>query len=86
MLMAGIDGVLNGTDPGEPLDANPAGRLPASLGEALDALETDHDFLTRDGVFTDDLIGAWLDHKRTNEVAEVARRPHPYELALYLNA
>lgn len=80
MLMAGIDGVLNGTDPGEP------GRLPASLGEALDALEAGHDFLTMGDVFTDDIIGAWLEHKRTNEVAELKRRPHPYELALYFDA
>ena len=85
MLMAGIDGVLDGTDPGD-ADVVRRDGLPGSLGEALDALEADHDFLTRGDVFTEDLIGAWLEHKRTNEVAEVARRPHPYELALYFDA
>ena len=96
MLMAGIDGVLNATDPGAPLDvdlsrppadeAARAGRLPRSLDESLDALEADHDFLTRGDVFTSDLIRAWLEHKRANEIAEVNRRPHPYELALYFDA
>ena len=79
-LMAGVDGVLNGADPGPP------DRLPASLGEALDALEADRDFLARGDAFTDDLIGAWVEHKRTNDVADVERRPHPYELALYFDA
>ena len=89
MLMAGIDGILNGTDPGEPLDDDPGattGRLPASLDESLDALEADHEFLTRGDVFTEDLIGAWIEHKRANEIAEVKRRPHPYETALYFDA
>ena len=36
-------------------------------------------------MFTDDLIEAWLEYKRNNEVAEVKRRPHPYELALYFD-
>ena len=69
MLMAGVDGVLNGTDPGEPLDGDPNGRLPTSLGEALDALEADHDFLTRGDVFTAELIGTSLEYERTNELA-----------------
>ena len=96
MLMAGIDGILNGTDPGEPLDVEPnrlsadaparTGRLPRSLDASLDALEADHNFLTRGNVFTDDLIGAWLEYKRSHEIEEVRRRPHPYELALYFDA
>ena len=96
MLMAGIDGILNATDPVGPPDVDPSrptadeaartGWLPRSLDESLDALEADHDFLTRGGVFTRDLIGAWLEYKRANEIAEVNRRPHPYELALYFDA
>ena len=81
MLMAGADGILNETDP-----AAARGRPPASLGEALDALEADHEFLTRGGVFTADLIGAWIEYKRANEVEEVRRRPHPHETALYFDA
>ena len=69
ILMAGVDGVLNGTDPGEPLDGDPTPRLPTSLGEALDALEADHDFLTRGDVFTEELIGTWLEYERTPELA-----------------
>ena len=96
MLMAGIDGILNAADPGEPPDVDPSrpaadeaartGRLPRSLDESLDALEADHDFLTRGDVFTSDLIRAWLEYKRANEIDEVNRRPHPYELALYFDA
>ena len=96
MLMAGIDGILNATDPGRTPDVDPSrpaadeaartGRLPQSLDESLDALEADHDFLTRGDVFTRDLIGAWLEYKRANEIDEVNRRPHPYELALYFDA
>ena len=96
MLMAGVDGILNATDPVGPPDVDPGrtldaeaartGRLPRSLDESLDALEADHDFLTRGGVFTGDLIRAWLKYKRANEIDEVNRRPHPYELALYFDA
>ena len=42
--------------------------MPASLEEALDALEADHDFLKAGGVFTDDLIETWVGYKRANEV------------------
>ena len=96
MLMAGIDGIVNKTDPGEPIDvdlyhlppeeAAKIGRVPGSLDEALDALEADHDFLTKGDVFTGDLIETWLDFKRTNEIDEVKQRPHPYEFSLYFDA
>ena len=96
MLMAGIDGIINKTDPGEPLDVNlyelsaeqaaNVKQVPGSLPEALDALESDHDFLVRSEVFTEDLIEVWLDYKRTREVDELRLRPHPYEFLLYFDA
>ena len=58
-------------------------QVPASLPEALDALEADHDYLTEGGVFTPDLIETWLDYKRTHEITPVAQRPHPHEFELY---
>ena len=96
MLMAGLDGVVNKIDPGEPLDvdlyelsAEQAGQVqqvPGSLDEVLDALEEDHEFLLKGDVFTRDLIETWLDYKRRNEVDEVRLRPHPYEFFLYYDA
>ncbi len=96
MMMAGIDGIVNKTDPGEPLDADvyhlsteeldKIRHVPTSLDESLDALEADHDFLTKGDVFTADLIETWLDQKRTNEIDEVRMRPHPYEFSLYFDA
>ena len=62
MLMAGLDGVEQGLDPGKPADfdlfeeAADVPQVPGSLAEALDALETDHEFLTRGGVFSEELI------------------------------
>ncbi len=95
MLMAGIDGVLNQIDPGSPLDQNlydlspeeaaKVQQVPGSLGESLDALEQDHEFLFRGDVFTPDLIETWLDYKRTNELDAVRLRPHPYEYFLYFD-
>ncbi len=93
MLMAGLDGIINKIDPGEPLDKNiydmPPEELknvpsaPASLEEALAALERDHSFLLKGDVFTGDVINAWIDYKFSREVQEMALRPHPYEYALY---
>jgi glutamine synthetase len=59
--------------------------VPTSLERVLDALEDDHDFLLSGGVFTSDLLEAYLEHKRV-EVDEVRLRPHPWEFALYLDA
>ena len=93
ILMAGLDGVENRIDPGEPLDKNIYGlppeelanipSAPGSLEEALANLEADHDFLLKGDVFTPDLIQMWLDYKRKNEVEAIRLRPHPYEFALY---
>jgi glutamine synthetase len=96
MLLAGIDGIINKIDPGDPLDvdvyalsedeAAQVKQVPGSLPEALEALESDHDFLLRGDVFTPDLIETWLDYKRTREIDEMVLRPHPYEFMLYYDA
>jgi glutamine synthetase len=96
MLMAGLDGIINKIDPGDPLDvdvyalspeeAAKVKQVPGSLEAVLDALEEDHDFLLRGDVFTKDLIETWLDYKRTREVDMVRLRPHPYEFYLYFDA
>ncbi len=96
MLMAGLDGIQNRIDPGAPVDHDlfemPAEELaripqvPSSLDEALDALEEDHDFLLRGGVFTEDLVRTWIDYKRAEEADQVRLRPHPWEFALYYDA
>ncbi len=93
MLMAGLDGVLNKLDPGEPLDKDiydlspeemkGVPSMPASLDEALDCLEEDHDFLTKGDVFTEELIETYINYKRTAEAQAVRLRPHPYEFAMY---
>ena len=56
---------------------------PASLEEAMDALEADHDFLLKGDVCSKDLVEAWIDYKRTEEIDALRLRPHPYEFALY---
>jgi glutamine synthetase len=58
-------------------------QVPGSLGEVLDALEKDHDYLLEGGVFTEDLIQTWIEYKRTTEIDALRLRPHPYEFALY---
>jgi len=93
LLMAGLDGVQNQIDPGGPLDrdlydlppeeAAKVKEVPGSLGEVLDALEADNEFLLKGDVFTPDLIEAYVAYKRENEEAAVNLRPHPYEFTLY---
>ncbi len=95
MLMAGLDGIENRIDPGEPLDKDiyelsPAElskvpSVPASLEGALEALENDHEFLTKGDVFTQDVLDVWIDYKRSVEVDGVRLRPHPYEFKLYFD-
>ncbi len=93
MLMAGLDGVTNKIDPGEPLDKNiyslsaeekqGIASMPASLEEALDCLEADHEFLLQGDVFTEDAIEMWIEYKREEECDPVRLRPHPHEFELY---
>ncbi len=93
MLMAGLDGIENKIDPGDPLDkdiyalgpeelAN-INTLPHSLDDALQALEDDHDFLLKGDVFTQDVVDTWIDYKRENEIAPLRLRPHPMEFTMY---
>jgi glutamine synthetase len=92
LLMAGLDGVLNKIDPGEPMDKNMyelppeelarVPQVPGSLGEALDHLEKDHEFLLKGDVFGKDFLEMWVSHKR-KEQDGLRLRPHPYEFHLY---
>jgi glutamine synthetase len=92
MLMAGLDGIERGLDAGAPADydlfeetESDVPQVPGSLDEALDALEADHGFLTRGGVFDEELIHTWIGYKRENEVDAVRLRPHPAEFGLYFD-
>ena len=91
--MAGLDGIQNKIDPGEPLDRNiydlepeelaKVPSTPGSLEEALNALKDDHEFLLKGDVMTEDVLTTWIDYKMENEVNEMRLRPHPYEFLLY---
>ncbi len=92
LLMAGLDGVLNKIDPGEPMDKNlyelppeelaKVPKVPGSLVDALEALEADSDFLLKGDVFTRDFLEMWVENKRKEHDA-IRLRPHPYEFYLY---
>ncbi len=96
MLCAGLDGIKNQIDPGEPLDVDiyemskeelaKIPKAPASLAEALANLERDHEFLTAGGVFPEDFISNWIELKLENEVKPLSKLPHPYEFELYYDA
>jgi glutamine synthetase len=93
MMMAGLDGVMNKIDPGQPLDKDiydltpeemkAVPSMPASLEEALACLEDDNAFMLKGDVFTADLLENYISYKRKNEADAVRLRPHPYEFALY---
>jgi glutamine synthetase len=93
MLLAGLDGIKNKTEPPAPVDKDlyelppeelkEVAQVPASLDAVLNSLEGDHDFLLEGGVFTPDLIDTWISLKRETEIDPLRLRPHPYEFALY---
>ena len=93
LLMAGLDGVQNKLDAGDPLDKDiyslspeelkGVPTVPASLEGALDALEADHEFLLAGDVFTQDIVNEWLGFKRENEVEPMRLRTTPLEFMLY---
>jgi len=97
MLLAGIDGVFKNLSPEKfnfgPFDGalpDPKGfkskikMLPADLGEALDFLEKDSEYLKYGGTFDDALVQQWLKLKRA-EIEEISRIPHPKEFEAYFN-
>ena len=92
LMMAGLDGVQNKIHPGEPMDKNlydlepeEAAKIPhpcASLDEALESLDKDREFLTRGGVFSNDLIDAYITLKM-EEVTRFRMTTHPIEFDMY---
>ena len=92
MLMAGLDGILNHIEPGDPMDKNlydlppeEATAIPqvcGSLEEALKALQDDHEYLLQGGVFSEDFIQSFIDLK-VEEDTKVRSTPHPAEFELY---
>lgn len=91
-LMAGLDGIINKIHPGDAMDKNlydlppeEAKEIPTvapSLGDALDALAADHEFLVRGGVFTEDAINTYIDLLRA-DVQRLNMTPHPVEFDMY---
>jgi len=98
MLMAGLDGIKRKLNPTElgfgPINENifswsdekraTIKSLPTSLGQALDALEKDHDYLMSDGVFDDEIVSDWIAAKRKEE-CQLSVRPHPFEIQNYFD-
>ncbi len=92
MMMAGLDGIQNKIHPGDPIDKNlydlppeEAKKVPnvcSSLDMALDYLDQDRDFLTRGGVFSDDMIDAYIELKM-EEVTQFRMTTHPLEFQMY---
>ncbi len=92
MLMAGLDGIVNRIDPGEPVDKDLYDLPPEeeknirtvcfSLGEALEELDRDRDFLKAGEVFSDDLIDAYIDLKQ-DELTLLQKSTHPVEFEMY---
>ncbi len=93
MLMAGLDGIKNRTEPADPIDKDlyelppeehaSIAQVPGSLSAVLDALEADHEYLTEGDVFTPDLVETWIEYKRTKEIDPIRFRPHPHEFEMY---
>jgi len=92
MMLAGLDGILNKIHPGDPMDKDLYDLPPEeeksiptvchALDQALDALDKDRDFLTAGGVFSDDLIDAYIELKM-QEVTQMRMSTHPLEFDLY---
>ncbi|MBN6712263.1 glutamine synthetase, partial [Haemophilus haemoglobinophilus] len=92
LLMAGLDGIQNKLHPGDAMDKNLYGLPPeelkeipavaSSLGEALDHLEKDYEFLTHGKVFSKEFIDAFVTMKR-KEVERLNMTPHPVEFEMY---
>ena len=92
LLMAGLDGIENKIHPGDPMDKDlydlPPEELEgvptvcSSLGQALEALSADRDFLKKGDVFTDDQIDGYIALKQ-EELTLFMQSPHPVEYQMY---
>ena len=92
LMMAGLDGIQNKIHPGDAIDKNlydlppeEAKKVPnvcSSLDEALGHLDRDREFLTRGGVFSNDMIDAYIALKM-EEVTTFRMTTHPVEFAMY---
>src|SRR6478752_3138377 len=92
LLMAGIDGIINQIDPGQPADKNLYDLPPreqkkvpevcGSLREALENLDKDRAFLKKGGVMDDDFIDGYIEMKM-EEVMRLQLHPHPVEFDMY---
>jgi len=92
MMMAGVDGIINKIDPGPAMDKDLYDLPPeevkgiptvcSSLAQALEALDTDREFLKAGGVFDDDLIDAYIELKM-EEVTRLRMSTHPVEFDMY---
>ena len=95
MLLAGIDGVQNRIDPGQPLDKDiydlppeelaEVPSMPGSLDEAISCLEQDHEYLLRGDVFNEVLLERWIRYKKDKEINVLRMRPHPPEFQMYFD-
>jgi glutamine synthetase len=95
MLMAGLDGIKNKLDPGEPIDKDlydlpprELKKIPTvcgSLREALGYLDKDRAFLKANDVFADDFIDSYIDLKM-QEVIRFEHTPHPVEFEMYYSS
>jgi glutamine synthetase len=95
LLMAGIDGILSKTHPGDPLDKDIYGlppeeakkvpSVPATLDESLSHLTKNNEFLLRGDVFSRDFLDTWVTYKYEREIIPMQQRPSPYEFYLYFD-
>ncbi len=93
LLMAGVDGVLSKTSPGDPLDKDIYGlppeeaaavpSVPRTLDEALDHFKRNHEFLLRGEVFSQDVTHGWYNYKFEKEIIPAQQRPTPFEFFMY---
>ena len=93
MVMAGLDGIKNRIYPGEPMDKNlydlppeeqsKVKEVPGTLEEAINNLESNHDYLLEGNVFTKDLIDSYIEYKREEEIEPNKLLVTPAEFDMY---
>ncbi|MBN1607846.1 MAG: type I glutamate--ammonia ligase [Polyangiaceae bacterium] len=93
LMMAGLDGIQNKIDPGDPLDKDiyalspeelrDVPTVPGSLEDSLKALQDDHEFLLKGDVFTRDVVDMWIEYKYEHELQPTRMHPTPMEYYLY---